>query len=263
VHPILFEYGGITLRWYGFFAAIGFLAAYLLLKKRAERIPLKENEAANLMFLLFISGILGARLFYVVWHWKDQGFSQRPIEVFFIHKGGLVFFGGFLMACLALAIWCKVKQLSLAKVADTLAPSLALGHAFGRLGCFMNGCCYGMECKRFWAIQPNAPPEVAGLLLHPTQLYEFAGLLYLAFILIVIERMARYPGQVALSYCMLYALLRFFVEFFRGDVPHTYLGKLTLAQIVCIILFFAAWFTSSRIAYLTAVKRRKKAVAGS
>lgn len=261
MHPILFEYGGVTLRWYGLFAAIGFFAAYLLFKKRAVRIPLKEDEISHLMFLLFISGILGARLFYVIWHWKDQGYSQRPIEALLIHKGGLVFFGGFLMACLALSIWCRMKHLSLAKVADTLAPPLALGHAFGRLGCFMNGCCYGKECKYFWGIYPPFPPEVIGPI-HPTQLYEVAALLYLAFILIIIERMARYPGQIALAYCMIYALFRFFIEFFRGDVPHAYLdGRATLAQIICIIMFFAAWFTSSRIAYLTAVKRRKQAAA--
>jgi phosphatidylglycerol---prolipoprotein diacylglyceryl transferase len=248
MHPILFEHWGITLRWYGLFAAIGFFAAYFLFRTRANRIPLNENQTSNLMLLLFFSGILGARVFYVVWHWNDQGYGSHPIEILMIQKGGLVFFGGFFLACVALYFWCNYRQLSFGKVTDTLAPALALGHAFGRLGCFMNGCCYGLKCRYFWGVYLNLPAQGVNGPLHPTQIYEFTGLLCLALILIIIERRAYYPGQVALAYCLIYSMLRFFVEFFRGDVPHSYFVKLTLAQVVSLSVFFVAWVIYSKIA---------------
>lgn len=254
MHPILFQWGPITIRWYGLLVAVGFWVAYKLFQKRAPRIGLDEKDASNLILLLFISGILGARLYYVVWNWENY-FASNLSEIIMIQRGGLVFFGGFLMACLTLVFWARWKKYSFATLTDALSLPLAAGHSFGRLGCFMNGCCYGYECHYPWAIRFNAPPEIAGIPVHPTQLYEWAGLLDICIVLIIIERIARYPGQVALSYCILYSILRFSVEFFRGDVSHAVLGRFTLAQVVCMGIFLVAWVLSSRLAYRAAKAR--------
>lgn len=246
--PILIKLGPLTLRWYGLLIAIGFWVAYWLFQKRAARLGLKEGEIANFMLLLFVSGILGARVYYVIWNWK-QFFAANPREIFMIQHGGLVFFGGFLAACVVLIFWARWKKQSIALFADALALPLVVGQAIGRLGCFMNGCCYGRECSYPWAVRLNSPPEIAGIPVHPTQLYEFVGLLDIALALVVIGKMARYPGQVALSYCLLYSTLRFVVEFFRGDVPHDIFGRFTLAQIVCMGIFLVAWFLAARLSY--------------
>ena len=109
-----------------------------------------------------------------------------------------------------------------------------------------------------WAVRLNSPPEIAGIPVHPTQLYEAIGLLDILLVLFITERIIRYPGQVFLSYCILYSLLRFIVEFFRGDVPHTIFGHLTLAQVICIALFLFAWLASARLAFVAAINRREK-----
>ena len=256
MHPILTRWP-FEVHWYGVFVAIGFLVAYWLFQKRAANLGLSEKETSNLIMLLFVSGILGGRIYYIFLDWDR--FVTNPGEVL-LSRSGFVFFGGFLMAVFALFLWSRAKQRPLAPIADALAPPLALGHMFGRLGCFMEGCCYGKPSSYFWAVRPEAPPEVAGIAIHPTQIYEAIGLLDIFLTLLVMERMPRYPGKIAWSYCILYSVFRFIVEFFRGDVPHTYLGRFTLAQIVCMGVFVVAWIASSRMAYKTAKMRGKRAL---
>ncbi len=235
--------------------ALGFLAAYALFRKRAARLGLNEGDASNLVVLLFGCGILGARIYYVIWNWHEQ-FARAPVEIVMIQHGGLVSFGGILGACTALVVWARVKRQSLASLADALAAPFTLGHAFGRIGCFMNGCCYGLPCDLPWAVQQNSPPEIAGIPVHPTQIYEFIGLLDIFVALLVIERIRRYPGQVAWAYCILYSILRFVVEFFRGDVAHDILGRFTLAQVACAIMLIVAWIGSARMAWRAARGKR-------
>jgi phosphatidylglycerol:prolipoprotein diacylglycerol transferase len=255
VHPILVEFGPLTIRWYGVFVALGFLLAFAMFRTRASRLNLEEEVSTNLALLLFAAGLVGARAWYVVRYWREE-FADHLREIVMIQHGGLVFLGGFFTAMLVLWIWCRVKGQPLATMADALAPPLALGHAFGRIGCFMNGCCHGRPSDAFWAIAPNAPPQFSGVRLHPTQLYEAAGLLDIVAALLVLQRVQRYPGQLAWSYAILYSVLRFVVEFFRGDVPHEILGRFTSAQAACALLFLVAWLGSARAAYRAARARR-------
>ncbi|MDD2707456.1 MAG: prolipoprotein diacylglyceryl transferase [Verrucomicrobiae bacterium] len=246
MHPIFLSLGPLKIHWYGVFVALGFLAAFKVFHKRAPRIGLDLNEAGNLVVLLFLAGIVGARVYYVILNWQD--FSAHPLEIFRIDHGGLVFYGGFLMSLLTLWLWCRWNKRAFALVMDAMVPALAIAQAFGRVGCFMNGCCYGRECDHFWAVRPGSPPEVAGHALHPVQLYETFGLLDIFLTLLVLEKLRRYPGYVACSYVLLYAFLRFFIEFFRGDLPRVILGRFTLAQGLCAILFAGAWIISTRLA---------------
>ncbi|MBI4024728.1 MAG: prolipoprotein diacylglyceryl transferase [Verrucomicrobia bacterium] len=256
MHPILVQLGPLTLRWYGLLIAVGFLAAFWLFRARAARIGLDEREASNLLLLLLGSGFFGARVYHIVWKWNEE-YAFRPAEIFRVPVSGLVFFGGLIAASVALILWARWKNRPIAPVADALALPLAAAHAFGRLGCFMNGCCHGSSCDYPWAVRLASPEFIAGVPVHPTQLYESIGLVDIIFALWVIEKIGRYPGQVAWSYCILYAVLRFVVEFYRGDVPHHVLGRFTLAQVVCATLFLIAWMFSSRLAYLAAKTRAK------
>ncbi len=255
MHPIFVELGPLTIRWYGVCVALGFLAAFALFRRRAKRAGLGADLATNLLLLLFGAGLIGARAWYVARYWREE-FVDNPREIFMLQHGGLVFLGGFFAAMAALWVWSRMKRIPLAPVADALAPCLALGQVFGRVGCFMNGCCYGRVSDAPWAIAPNAPPAVAGIPRHPTQLYEALGLLDLTLALIFMQRFQRYPGQIAWSYALLYAILRFSVEFFRGDVPHDLVGRFTSAQAACALLFFIAWIGSARGAFLAAKRRR-------
>ena len=258
MHPILVELGPLTLRWYGVCVALGFVLAFMMFRRRAARFGIPDDDAGSLVLLLFVAGLLGARAWYVARYWREE-FAGNLREIVMIQHGGLVFFGGFVAALVALWVWGRAKRRSIAVLADALAPCLALGHAFGRLGCFMNGCCHGRPSDVFWAIAPNSPDRVAGIPLHPTQLYEAVGLLDIMVALLFMERTQRYRGQLAWSYMLLYAILRFVVEFFRGDVPRDVLGRFTGAQAACAALFLVAWLASARASYLAARARRAAA----
>ena len=122
-----------------------------------------------------MAGLLGARALYVISYW-EEGFAGKPwYEVFMIHHGGLVFYGGLIGAVLTSVVYVKWKRLPPMKVGDALAPSIALGHVFGRIGCFLNGCCFGSACSLPWAVRFPAEHQTAGQPVHPSQLYE-AGL---------------------------------------------------------------------------------------
>jgi phosphatidylglycerol:prolipoprotein diacylglycerol transferase len=246
VHPICITLGPLEIRWYGVCIALGLLLGHRLFQKRAPRLGLDATEASNFIILLFLSGILGARFYYVILNWQAE-FSSKPFdEVFRIDKGGQVFYGGFLGALLFLFWWCRWKKRSFADLADALVPPLAMGQALGRVGCFMNGCCFGSPCDHFWAVPP--PAGVVGSWVHPVQLYEVIGLLDIFVALLVIEKLKRFPGYTACSYVILYSILRFVVEFFRGDISRPLPGHLTIAQGLSIAMLICAWILTVKLA---------------
>jgi phosphatidylglycerol---prolipoprotein diacylglyceryl transferase len=217
MHPILIHVGGFTLYTYGFFMAMGFLAAIWFSKRNARFYDLKPDDISDLFFVILLSGILGARLLYVIINFED--FRASPLDIFKLWNGGLVFFGGFIGAVGASILTLRIKKLPFLKTADTLAPGVALGHGIGRLGCFFAGCCYGRQCDLPFAVQFTHPDSLAPLhvLLHPTQIYMALANLALFFILVGIQRHKRFHGMVFLSYIALYSMFRFVIEFFRGD----------------------------------------------
>ncbi len=144
-------YLNISIKSYGLMMVVGFLVAVSLARWRSAR--LKENPEHITSFALWalILGVIGARLFYVIHHWPL--FRDDPLSAFHVWKGGLEFLGGFILAVLVLIFYFKVKRKSVFRFMDILAPSLALGLAIGRLGCFLNGCCFGATCDYPWGIE--------------------------------------------------------------------------------------------------------------
>jgi phosphatidylglycerol:prolipoprotein diacylglycerol transferase len=151
MHRIFLKIGEFEIRWFGVLIAIGFAAAVWLASRRAPKAGLTSAIAQEACFWVVLSGFAMARMFYVVLNWDE--FAQRPYEVFYIQRGGIVFYGGLVGGVLGAMIYSRVKNLDFWKLADLLAPSLVLAHAFGRLGCFMNGCCYGRGCSLPWGVE--------------------------------------------------------------------------------------------------------------
>jgi phosphatidylglycerol---prolipoprotein diacylglyceryl transferase len=250
VHPILFEYGSLAIYTYGVFVALGFIAAFWVGEREADRFGLGRRAFQDLGFLIVIGAIAGSRLFFVLLEWEH--FVEKPLEIFALWKGGLVFYGGFVGAGLAGLWYARSRSLPLWTAADCVAPALALGQAFGRVGCFFAGCCYGAASHLPWAVSFDNPRSIVplerlGIGLHPTQLYEAAANLALFLLLyFYLGRHRRFEGQLFGVYLVAYPALRFLIEFFRGD-PRGGLGPLSTSQVLGIpLFFFGLWILLSR-----------------
>src|SRR6266571_6628493 len=157
--------------------ALGFLLGLWTASRRGLREGVPAERIIDLGPWLILGSIVGARILYVTSYWHEQ-FAGKPIwEIFMVQHGGVVYYGGLFGASLAFILYCRVKTLPLWKGADILAPSIALGHALGRIGCLFNGCCYGRACDLPWAIRfpyghETHPAGASATPVHPTQLYE-------------------------------------------------------------------------------------------
>ena len=247
MHPIAFQLGSFSVHWYGILTAVGFLLGFWTASKRGVRDGLAPDKIMDFAPWLLFSAIIGARILHVISYW-DAEFSQKPLtEIFMVQKGGLVFYGGFIGACIATIVYSRVKQLPLWKLADALAPSIALGHAFGRIGCLMTGCCYGQACTLPWAIRfpvghETHPVGGEAIPVHPTQIYESILNFGLYFGLAWLYRRKKFNGQIFASYLVGYAILRSFVELFRADYkPAEYFfgGRVSPGQMVSIAVITA------------------------
>jgi len=232
--------------------AVAFLVGLWTASLRAPRENIPGERIADIVLWLMVGAILGARVVYVTTYWKDEFAGQPFWEIFMIQNGGLVYYGGLIGATVAGFIYIRWKKLPLWKTADVLAPSIALGNFFGRIGCFLNGCCYGHPTHVPWAVQfPNqsyawAQQYQEGLVgknapslpVHPTEIYDAVNNFLLYLLLAWLFRRKKFDGQVFATYLIGYAITRTFMEYFRGDYPrdHIHYG-LTPGMLVSIPIF--------------------------
>lgn len=235
MHPVILKFGYFTIYSYGLMVAIGFALATLLIYSRANAFGLAKDKVIDLVIIILAAGILGARLLYVILNIKF--FFQNPAEIFKISHGGLVWYGGFAAAIIALIVYIAVNKLNFWTVTDLVAPYVALAQSFGRIGCFLNGCCYGIEVTQGWPLAVKFPGDAA--LRCPAQLYSAAALFVIFIILSAWQSRRHFSGEIFLGYCLLYSFKRFMMEFLRGDNPKILLG-LTISQVVSAIVFLAA-----------------------
>lgn len=217
MYPILFTLGNITIYSYGFMIALGFFLGIVLAMREARRVGETPEKIMDLCFYILVAAIVGSRLFYVITAWDK--FAANPIDILKLWQGGLVFYGGFIGAVVTAAAYIKLAGLPLAKTADILAPSLALGQAIGRLGCFLAGCCYGRTTDVFWSVTFTdrnclAPVDSP---LHPTQLYSALTNFWIFGVLFFLSRRNQITGRVFWTYVLLYGLTRSIIETARGD----------------------------------------------
>jgi phosphatidylglycerol:prolipoprotein diacylglycerol transferase len=244
VHPIAFQLGSITVHWYGVMIALAFLAGLWTATRRARRENISAEKIADVTLWLMVGAIVGARFVYVTTYWREEYAGQPFREVFMIQHGGLVFYGGFIGAAIAGFIYIRWKKMPLWKTLDVLTPSVALGSVFGRIGCLLNGCCYGRPTDVPWAITFTNPQAhdlsgtPVGIPLHPTEIYDALLNLILYGFLAWLFRRKNFDGQIFATYLLCYAVTRSFVEQFRGDYTnlHYHLG-LTPAQWISVPIF--------------------------
>jgi len=251
MHSICFEIGPLTIRWYGVFMALGFTGGLLNWIWLGRRRGHDTQFCSDLMFWVMVSGIVGARLAYVLENWSE--YASDPITILRIDQGGLIFYGGFVLAGAAIVYFAKKKREPVMPLFDFVITSVPLAHALGRIGCFLNGCCFG-RCTSlpigvhfpkpsapFWEHIKNGVIEKTATVsaaVHPVQLYESAYNFMIYIVLILIYRRTKRVGIVSAVYLMLYSLGRFTLEFFRGDRgERVAVGELSIGQFVSIPIF--------------------------
>lgn len=230
MHPVLFKiplFGGVPVYSYGVLLALGFLIGSIYIRRECERTGFDPGKAMDLVFYILIAALVGSRVLHVFVAERDR-FLENPLILFKIWEGGLVFYGG-LLGAIGVSLWYLRKHgLSFWGIADVFAPAIALGHAIGRQGCLLAGCCYGRPLlteKWFTIVFPHrggsfAPP---GVPLYPTQIMESLAEFSIFLLLFSYRKRKKFEGQLFLVYLMAYSVMRYGMEFFRGDLDRGFL----------------------------------------
>ncbi|MBI3949079.1 MAG: prolipoprotein diacylglyceryl transferase [Acidobacteria bacterium] len=228
---------------YGVLLATGILLGIWLAARNAALDGLDKGTMYSFALRVVIASLIGAKLLLLFTEWNSFGDWRNVFSMEFIRAGG-VYYGGFLagLAMAAYLVWRH--KLSGWRVADAFAPGIALGQFVGRLGCFAAGCCWGRSTTSWVGVEftPPAHEQVGvpiGVHLHPTQLYESAATLLIFGFLMWLRPRRAYPGQVVLTYILLYATARFIVEFYRGDW-RGWVGPLSTSQFIALVLAAAS-----------------------
>lgn len=214
MHPVLFQWGSIQIYSFGLLVALGVLCALFMMGREADRCGFPtRDQAFDLVFFTVLAGFAGARLLFVAEQWPE--YQASPWRIFAFWEGGLIFYGGMIASLAGLFVFFRLKKLPPLKTLDFLVPYVALTHAFGRIGCFLNGCCHGDACDFPWAVQ--FPGEAFSR--HPAQLYEAVLDLILFAALQGLKRKNPPSGYVMCGYFAGYALIRFVIETVRTSNP--------------------------------------------
>ena len=251
MHPVLFKIGSFEMASYGLMTALGYTVAALYLFPRIKKINLDKDTFWNLIFTAFLGALIGAKLLFILVSWPQLGntLTEKLINIVLGFRYGFVFFGGMIVSVCALVFYMKKKNLPLLKTADFLIVGLPLGHALGRIGCFLAGCCHGRPTELPWGVVFTNPhslvaPELLGVPLHPTQLYESLANFVLFFLLHRLQQKPHKDGSILLMYVACYSFLRFSIEFFRGDFRGHFILGMSPSQGIALVISlfsFAGW----------------------
>jgi phosphatidylglycerol:prolipoprotein diacylglycerol transferase len=228
--------------------AIAFIAAIILAERRGLRYGVQKDTVSNLSFLILVGAIVGSRVFYVFTHLSD--YSGEWWRAFYVWEGGLTFYGGVILAFLLSIIWVKRKRLLFGELGDIVAPSLALGIGIGRIGCFLNGCCFGKPSNFGVVFPPDSPCAWelgVGVRAHPTQLYSSLAGFSIFGILLLLEKRKKFSGELLVWFFLLYGLWRFSIDFIRYYSPSTYIfPNITNNQVVSVLVFILSIIIMAR-----------------
>ena len=232
----LLHIGPLTVYGYGLMIACGVLAAYITIEYRAGKAGLDKEHVFPLFLWSLAGGFLGAKLVFLITEWKY--FVRSPIDYLIYFSDGFVVYGGIIVGVLTAYLYCRVNRLSFAKWADLCLPSVALAQGFGRIGCFLAGCCYGKETSSVIGVTfhhsefaPNNVPLV------PTQILSSALNFLHFFLLLAVSRHIKKPGTIAKLYLLFYSIGRFFLEYLRGDSERGFLGPFSTSQVIALAVF--------------------------
>ena len=251
--PKLISIGTFFLPTYGVLVAVAFLVALFVATRLGKQAGLEQERISNLGIYCALMGLLGAKVFMILFDWRH--YMSDPADIFSLStlQAAGVFHGGLIAAVVFAYLYTRKFKMPWLTTADVFAPAIAVGHAIGRLGCLMAGCCYGQVCDRPWAIT-FTNPEASRMSntplfqpLHPTQLYEsFAELLIFGFLWMRIGKPHR-SGEIIGLYLVISSVFRFAIEFYRFHEQDLWQG-LSLTQWISIALFLlgGAILTSRR-----------------
>lgn len=226
----LLTLGPVTIHGYGLMIAIGILCALFVAGKRAKNRALNSDFVFNLGMVAIVAGFAGAKLLYCIIEYK--AFLSNPLNT--LSGGGFVVYGGLIAGVLAAMLMCRAKKVSFLGYFDLTAPSIALAQGFGRIGCFLAGCCYGCQTDSFLGVVfPESAIAPSGVRLLPTQLFSSAGDFAIAAVLLLYARKECRTGKVGALYLILYSVGRFCIEFFRSDARGA-VGALSTSQFISI-----------------------------
>jgi phosphatidylglycerol:prolipoprotein diacylglycerol transferase len=260
---------GVKVYGYGLMLFLAFVASMNLAAWSARRQGLDPAVIHDLALFVYLGGLIGARVFYVIQYWGDR--VRSVADVFRFWEGGIVLYGSIIGGALTFFTYRALRPFPLRPALDAVAPGLTIGVAVGRFGCFLNGCCFGDVCRLPWAVSfPALSPPWAfhrdahliasdalwSLPVHPTQLYSVVDGLVLTGLLLAYARVRRRDGEVMALLMVTYPITRFLIEHLRGDEAAVFAG-LTVSQAISIgLLLFglAYWYRLSRL------PRERKAV---
>jgi len=252
MYPVLFEFGGFQIRSYGVIVALSFLIALWMSTREAERKGLDPKLVQDFAVYGLLGGIVGARLYFVLFSAPGY-FLEHPWEIFAVWSGGIGVIGSLIGGAIVAVWFCRKRNISLLRFADTLVPGIAIGQTLGQFACLLNGDSYGRPTDLPWAITFTDPRSLAPLNipLHPIEIYEMIA--YFLIFLIVWKTRKKYKldGFALFTYLAGYGVARFFVDFFRGD-PAIFAWGIQAAQ-----LFGAAMILSSLLGFLLLKKDLK------
>ncbi len=248
MYPKLFSIGNFVQHTYGVLVAVAFLAGLWVAMRLARREGLDSDRVFNLAVYVALAAFVGAKLLLVVTDWRYYSLNPGQLLSLQSLQAGGIFYGGFLAAVIFAAWYTRRARLPFLKVADALAPGVALGHAVGRLGCFASGCCWGKPTSLPWGVtftdlyahQTFGVP--LGIPLHPTQLYEAAAEALIFVFLLWYWKKKSFDGQILGLYLILYGAARFALEFVRDDPDRGFLfgGRLSTSQFIALLLVVAS-----------------------
>jgi phosphatidylglycerol:prolipoprotein diacylglycerol transferase len=238
MHPEICKIGSFTIYSYGLMLVAAFFVSSYLVRFQAKKEGFDPEKIFNLLFYVFLSGIAGSRLFYVFYNFSF--YLNNPLEIIMLQRGGMAWFGGLIFGTATAIIIIKKYKIGLLKTLDLLIPFVALGQSIGRIGCLLNGCCFG-KTSVFGIYFENLDQ-----VLIPTQLYSSLLLLSIFIILRFMQDRKHLPGQILSSYLLLYSIKRFVIEFFRDDSPKEFYG-LTIFQLLSLAVFIISLVIFKRI----------------
>lgn len=229
---------------YGLAACVGFLLSFFLVSRRTQRQGWDPEIVVDLYLLCTVGAVVLARVFYVFTY--PEPFLENPALIPQVWKGGITYYGSLVGMLLTSVAYCRYYKLPVGETIDLFSPYLALAHALGRVGCFLNGCCYGVATSLPWAVV--FPQDRLHVARHPAQLYE-AGLEFVNFLILdQLWRRGIRGGRVTLAWIALYALQRFMLEFLRGDtLTESYLFGTTFGQSVALAMAVVAVVGATRL----------------
>lgn len=241
MNPEIFSIGDFSIRWYSVLILIGIVIGFLLAEKEGKKFKLPDDFIFNMGFWVVLFGIIGARLYYVIFNFSI--YKNNLLDIFRIWNGGLAIHGGIIVGLITLIVYCKINRVNFLRITDIVVPSLILAQAIGRWGNFFNSEAHGPITTLENLEKLHIPDfiingmNINGIYYHPTFLYESLWCLFGFVLILLIRRFYKYlkSGQLTCFYMMWYSVGRLFIESLRTD--SLMLGDYKVAQLVSIVMF--------------------------